>query len=67
MLRILPKEKILTETDAPYLPPLKGTRNEPMNVLGTVGMLASIRGWSLEEAQQCVCGNFKTLFSHLQL
>ena len=62
MLRELPEHKILTETDAPYLPPRKGERNEPANVVGTVQWLAELRGWTPEQAQQRVLRNFQDLF-----
>ena len=62
MLRMLPPEKILTETDAPYLGPVKGQRNEPANVVGTIGMLAKLRGWSNDQAKENVWKNFQTLY-----
>lgn len=62
MLRILPPEKILTETDAPYLSPIRGTRNESANVVGTVAMLAGLRGWIIDQAKENVWKNFQTLF-----
>lgn len=62
MLKILPPEKILTETDAPFLAPVKGNRNEPANVVGTVEMLAKFRGWAPEQAKENVWKNFQTLF-----
>ncbi len=62
MLRILPPEKILTETDAPYLAPVRGQRNEPCHVVGTVERLASYRGWSHEDAKKQVYDNYTRLF-----
>jgi len=62
MLLTLPPEKILTETDAPYLPPVKGQRNEPVNVVGTVNLLAQLRGWSPEQAREQIWSNFNDLF-----
>lgn len=63
MLATLPPEKILTETDAPYLSPVKGQRNEPANVVGTVRLLAELRGWTLDQARELVWSNFTRLFS----
>lgn len=63
MLKQLPKDRILTETDAPYLSPEKGQRNEPANVVSTVSYLAELRGWSLEEARQTIWQNYLELFS----
>ena len=63
MLRELPEERILTETDAPYLSPAPGTRNEPRNVVGTVAYLAELRGWSVETARERVWNNYQDLLS----
>lgn len=63
MLRELPPERVLTETDAPYLAPASGERNEPKNVVGTVVHLAELRGWDVDRARTQVWDNFQTLFS----
>ncbi len=62
LLKNLPEERILTETDCPYLPPEKGTRNEPKNVVGTIKLLAEYRSWTEEEAAQKVFTNYQRLF-----
>ncbi len=62
MLKTLPPEKILTETDAPYLAPVRGQRNEPCHVVGTVERLANYRGWSHEDAKKQVYENYTCLF-----
>ncbi len=62
MLSVLPPDQILTETDAPYLPPVKGQRNEPANVVGTVQRLAKIRGWADEDTKKRVYDNYTRLF-----
>jgi TatD DNase family protein len=61
MLAELPEEKILTETDAPYLGPEPGMRSEPAHVVGTVDYLAALRGWSPEQARDRVWRNFRSL------
>lgn len=61
MLRELPEERILTETDAPYLSPEPGVRNEPANVVGTVAYLAELRDWGVDAARQRVWDNYQTL------
>jgi TatD DNase family protein len=61
-LKIFPPDHILTETDAPYLSPERGTRNEPSNVVHTVRLLAELRGWTVEEAKEKVWSNYKRLF-----
>ena len=62
LLSHLPTDSILTETDAPFLAPESGHRNEPMNVTGTVKYLAELRSWSVEQAKECIWNNYKTLF-----
>ncbi len=62
MLQKLPAENILTETDAPYLAPVRGERNEPANVVGTVAYLAELRGISTDQAKTLVSDNFRRLF-----
>ncbi|MCP5152206.1 MAG: TatD family hydrolase [Ectothiorhodospiraceae bacterium] len=61
MLRELPPERILTETDAPYLAPEPGQRSEPARVVGTVDYLAELRGWSIEQARDRVWANWVAL------
>ena len=48
---LAPADRILVETDCPYLAPLpfRGKRNEPAWVVETLRVLASVRGVSLEE------------------
>ncbi len=62
MLTVLPEDRLLTETDAPYLGPQKGQRNEPANVVGTIAVLAAVRGWTVEAAQARVWQNYGELF-----
>jgi len=62
MLKELPLERLLTETDAPYLPPVRGERNEPANVVGTVAWLAELRGLSIDAARDQVADNYRALF-----
>ena len=62
LLRNLPFQNILTETDAPYLGPQRGERNESANVKGTVEHLAELRGIGFQEAASQVWMNYQTLF-----
>lgn len=63
LLAELPQDRILTETDAPYLSPEPGKRNEPANVTGTVQHFAELRQWDLETAKQQIYSNYKNLFA----
>ncbi|MEM9694635.1 MAG: TatD family hydrolase [Myxococcota bacterium] len=62
MLETLPKEKILLETDCPYLGPERDVANEPANVAGTARYAAELWGWELERVGERVESNFTDLF-----
>lgn len=61
----LPADRIMVETDAPYLAPLpyRGKRNEPAYVAETAKVLADTRGVSPNEIAQQTTENFFRLFS----
>lgn len=61
----LPLDRLLVETDAPYLAPVpkRGKPNEPAFVAHTAGVLADVRGVSLEEIGRVTTDNFLRLFS----
>jgi TatD DNase family protein len=61
----LPAERILVETDAPYLAtvPYRGKRNEPSYVVETAKALAAARGVSSEQIATQTTANFFRLFS----
>jgi TatD DNase family protein len=60
----LPADRILVETDAPYLAPgkVRGKRNEPSYVVETAKVLAQTRGVSAEEIARQTSENFFRLF-----
>lgn len=60
----LPADRIMVETDAPYLAPGKhrGKRNEPSFVVDTAKVLAETRGVTLEEISRQTTENFFRLF-----
>ena len=61
----LPADRVLVETDAPYLAPnsRRGKRNEPSYVVETAHILAQARGVSFEEIAALTTQNFFRLFS----
>ncbi len=63
LMKSLPKEQILTETDAPYLAPVANTRNLPKNVIGTVELFANLRNLDLNDAKEIIWQNYLDLFS----
>lgn len=65
--RDLPRERLLVETDAPFLapPPHRGKRNEPAFVRETAKVLADTIGVSEAEIAAITTGNFFRLFSKM--
>ena len=63
--KIVPLNRILVETDAPFLAPVphRGKRNEPAFVVETARFISSLRGTSEEELSEAVFANFATLFT----
>jgi TatD DNase family protein len=59
-----PADRILVETDAPFLAPipLRGQRNEPALVTHTAAALATLRGISPQELATLTTNNFRNLF-----
>ena len=65
--RDIPNEKILVETDAPYLAPvpLRGKPNEPSYIIHTVKFLSKIKNLSFDEFSKVTTNNFFNLFGKL--
>jgi TatD DNase family protein len=60
----VPEDRIIVETDAPYLAPAphRGRTNEPAYTVHTAQVLADVRGWTLEQAARQTTENFARLF-----
>ncbi|MBF0186911.1 MAG: YchF/TatD family DNA exonuclease [Magnetococcales bacterium] len=60
----LPLDKLLIETDAPYLAPVphRGTRNEPAHVVHVLETMASVRQLPVEEMARITTNNATALF-----
>lgn len=65
VVRRIPLDRILVETDAPYLTPVphRGKRNEPAYVRFVAETVAKVRGISLEEVASITTANTQKLFS----
>ena len=64
VIRDMPAERIIVETDCPYLAPVpyRGRRNEPAYIPHILAKLAEIRGWTLAEAEARTTDAFFDLF-----
>lgn len=65
IINMVPLEKMLVETDSPYLAPdpLRGTRNDSRNLVYVIDKLASVKGASPEEIANVTYENARKLFS----
>lgn len=63
-LQGVPVERLIVETDAPYLAPVpyRGKRNEPSYVVETAKQLAALKGLDLEELARITTENARRLF-----
>ena len=61
----IPMDRLLVETDAPYLAPtpFRGKRNEPAYVTKTAAKLAELKGVTLDEITAATTENFFRLFT----
>jgi TatD DNase family protein len=67
-VRELPLERLLLETDAPYLAPepFRGQRNEPAHVAAVAARLAEIKEVAIGEVERVTTENFFRLFVKAQ-
>lgn len=62
--RLIPLDKLLIETDSPYLAPqpFRGKTNEPGFIRATANMIAEMKGVNLQEVADVTSQNAKDLF-----
>ena len=62
--RVVPLERLLVETDSPYLAPIphRGRRNEPLFVRDVAAFVARLRGVPLEQLTETTTANAQELF-----
>ncbi len=63
-VRLAPADRLLVETDSPYLAPIphRGKKNEPAFVRLTLAKVAELRGWTVEQADAITTENAERLF-----
>lgn len=61
----VPLDRILTETDSPFLPPqhIRGQRNDPTQVVEVIKKIAAIKNLSYEQVAQVTASNTQKLFN----
>ena len=64
IVKTVPLDRILVETDAPYLTPTphRGKRNEPAYVRHVADKIADLHGLSVQEVEDATTQNTKRLF-----
>jgi len=69
VVRKLPLDRLLIETDSPYLAPVpfRGKQNQPAYVKHVAEFVAELKGVKLEELAEITTNNFKDLFSSAKL
>ena len=65
IVRDVPLDRLLVETDAPYLAPVphRGKRNEPAFVAATAAAVAALKGLPLQDLAEVTSANFFRLFA----
>lgn len=64
VVKMVPLEKIILETDAPFLPPqsMRGKKNSPANIKVIAEFIAALRGQSFEDVAQTTSQTSRNLF-----
>ena len=60
--RETPLSKLFPETDAPFLSPFPGKRNEPAFVIETIRKIAEIKGMDIQETSKNLWKNYQKVF-----
>ena len=62
LVKNVPISQLLTETDAPYMGPVRGVANSPQHVLLAVEKIAELQGLSVEDTANHLFMNYQRLF-----
>ena len=65
IISMIPNEKLFIETDSPYLSPepLRGSRNDPRNVIYIARKIANVKGITEEEVAEITYNNAKKIYN----
>ena len=68
VLKFIPLDRLLVETDSPYLSPIphRGKRNEPANVTYTLKKISEIININYERLAEITTKNFFSLFNNIK-
>jgi len=67
MVEFLPKNKILTETDSPYLSPYKNKKNKPEFIVETIKIISKIWKKSFDSTEEQIEKNFQKIINIYKL
>lgn len=65
LVKRLPLHRLLLESDAPALPAVAGTRNEPAEIAKALNMIAALKGVNVVHARGVIDDNTKAVFTRL--
>lgn len=63
LANLAPLTQLFTETDAPYLSPFPGQRNEPSFIKESIKIISKIKNLKEKEVENQIYNNFKKVFS----
>ena len=69
IIRAVPRDRIIVETDCPYMTPVpfRGKRNEPKYVVNTAKYIADVLGKDYQEFEKLTVENTLTLFPKMRM
>ena len=67
MVKNIPKDRLVLETDSPFLTPepFRGQENNPNNVIYVYKKVTEVWGLNFEETEEIIDGNAKRLFKFI--